>query len=499
MKKRVLMIITALLLVITLASCSGSSITNKEHKITVSDTSNGTIVVSKTVAKKDEEITVSFLPNEGYSVVESSKVFNYINFLTDDKFIMPDKDVLVSARFEKSNYDIRVNNDSSYGSISSVTKAAPGSSVEVNITVESNYTVEYVKYNSTKINKNNGKYTFIMPKANVVISASYVLSEDLPLSNVKYGSNDNELDIYVPEDKTTSPTSMMVYLHSGFWMAGTRDEFKDYYQELSDNANIAVVSVDYSLIDPTDTLDDTNFLKMIDDITKSISFSKERLATWDIKVDKMAISGYSAGAHLAMLYAYKYSADSAVPIKFLNTYCAPSDFSVYNSIGESDEGFKAWLQSDNLVELYTSAAGSSSTTKINFGGITIDPENPTTLSLGRNYMLSLFGKLVGSSFTSDGFLESQSNLINIDLPKYSPIEFISEDSIPSLLIYGENDGLVQLEQGTNVDAKLTENGVTHDFIVLENTNHNFMNTVLNNTVEAEKIKTALYSYIDLYL
>ena len=293
MKNKILIFFSILFLLTALASCGTNSVSNRVHKIEINDTANGTIVASSSEARAFDVITVTYVADTGYSVIEDSKVYNYIHFIKNDTFIMPDSDVILSAIFDISSFSINVSSDIVNGTIKVKDSASAGSLVEVTVDPEINYTLETLKYNQTPLKKDDSKYVFTMPKSDVVLNATFVLSKDLPLMDVSYGSNNNLLDIYLPEENITNVDSMLVYLHSGFWTSGNRKEFSDenIFNTVANDKNIAVVSVDYSLLDLSNETNTVNFDKMIDDVTKSIEFSKERLKTWGINVTKAGLSG----------------------------------------------------------------------------------------------------------------------------------------------------------------------------------------------------------------
>lgn len=55
----------------------------------------------------------------------------------------------------------------------------------------------------------------------------------------------------------------------------------------------------------------------------------------------------------------------------------------------------------------------------------------------------------------------------------SPLEFVSKQSVPTLLIHGGNDVLVAPEHSRRLDKKLTENGVKHFWLKLPWATHGF--------------------------
>ncbi|MEZ5551154.1 MAG: alpha/beta hydrolase [Pseudomonadales bacterium] len=66
----------------------------------------------------------------------------------------------------------------------------------------------------------------------------------------------------------------------------------------------------------------------------------------------------------------------------------------------------------------------------------------------------------------------------LDFPKgmaaaISPILFVSEDDPPTLLIHGDADDLVPLEDSRMLEAELSKVGVTHELIVIQGGDHGF--------------------------
>ena len=68
-----------------------------------------------------------------------------------------------------------------------------------------------------------------------------------------------------------------------------------------------------------------NMFRIIDEITATIKSIKNQLIERGFDGDKleMAISGYSAGAHLSLVYPYAFAKDSVIPIKFIINYSGP--------------------------------------------------------------------------------------------------------------------------------------------------------------------------------
>ena len=70
------------------------------YTITVDQTANGTVSANKQTANEGETITLTVAPDEGYRLVEGSLKANGM-VIQDKQFIMPAKDVVITAEFEK--------------------------------------------------------------------------------------------------------------------------------------------------------------------------------------------------------------------------------------------------------------------------------------------------------------------------------------------------------------------------------------------------------------
>ena len=56
---------------------------------------------------------------------------------------------------------------------------------------------------------------------------------------------------------------------------------------------------------------------------------------------------------------------------------------------------------------------------------------------------------------------------------WSPIQFVSDDDPPILLVHGDADELVPISNSEILAAALDDAGVVHDFITIEGAGHGF--------------------------
>ena len=145
--------------------------TPAEHKITIADTTNGTVTANPTNAAKDAEVTLTVTPAEGYELdkltVAGTTATNVK--VTDNKFTMPDEDVTVTATFKKKaepkpetkEYTIS-KAYTNHGSFTvSKSKAKAGETITVTATPNAGYAVKsvyYKKADGTIVNLRNNSY-----------------------------------------------------------------------------------------------------------------------------------------------------------------------------------------------------------------------------------------------------------------------------------------------------------------------------------------------------
>ena len=93
-------------------------------------------------------------------------------------FIMPDSSVTLTAKAEKAYYEVKVKNNSGIASVSGAGTFRPGDRVTVDCSVQSGYSFKKWTSSTVGVNDSNSqKYTFLMPKKDVTLTANAVQSE----------------------------------------------------------------------------------------------------------------------------------------------------------------------------------------------------------------------------------------------------------------------------------------------------------------------------------
>ena len=140
--------------------------TANAYSITVVQPTNGTVSASATSATAGTTVKLTATPAEGYTLDYFTLDGARIN---GDTFIMPARNVEVSAVFTANAYSINVVQPAGGTVSASATSAAAGTTIELTATPAEGYTLDYFTLDGARINGD----TFIMPARNVEVSAVF--------------------------------------------------------------------------------------------------------------------------------------------------------------------------------------------------------------------------------------------------------------------------------------------------------------------------------------
>lgn len=197
---------------------------------------------------------------------------------------------------------------------------------------------------------------------NVPKKPSYELLLDVPYGYAD--GKDNLLDAYYPSDHNNN-TKVIVYIHGGSWNRGDKSEFpKLLIDDLVGKKGYMVVSINYRLVKDGKNL----FPAQIEDVKKAIAFLSSKAARYGFDGNEFALMGGSAGAHLAMLYAYKH--DPKKQVKTVINLWGPTDLTdksvradgsdanntVIRFLGEADPKAQICIDASPLLHLTKESA-----------------------------------------------------------------------------------------------------------------------------------------------
>ena len=241
--------------------------------------------------------------------------------------------------------------------------------------------------------------------------------------DIHYGQyKSHTFDLSLPVDGKKE-TGLVLFLHGGGWISGDKASVKDSYTVHLANENYATASINYTLVnDGKSDIDD-----IIDDITTALSQIKNLASSYGVNLNKVVLCGHSAGGHLSLLYAYKYKDISPI-----------EPVGVFASAPVPDLSFDKFFTNNVLGD--------------------------------EKFMCDFISQLCGTKIT----VKNRSSKKEI-LDKYSPINYVDESTVPTLIIHGNWDRIAPFQGSVKLMKKLSKYHVNHELIIFENTGHSLRN------------------------
>ncbi len=122
------------------------------------------------------------------------------------------------------------------------------------------------------------------------------VSEQRSIEYCKVGAHSLKLDLYLPE-KITKPIPLLVFIHGGGWVGGSRDIYK-YYTVRYAQRGYAAATISYRFSG------EAPFPAAVQDVKCAVRWLRAHAAQYQIDPDKIAALGASAGGHLALMLGY---------------------------------------------------------------------------------------------------------------------------------------------------------------------------------------------------
>lgn len=260
------------------------------------------------------------------------------------------------------------------------------------------------------------------------------------LRNLKYGKgNRNVYDLFLPANKNCD--ALMLFVHGGSWMSGNKEDMewaaRRYAKEgyISATINYSRIGKDTLNLDRGNTF--PSIESMVAEIDMAINSIVQDCNQHGITLTQMAIGGYSAGGHLAMLYANRHAKDSAIPIRFQISWVGPSDFTLLFPT-DKEKMARIWNEDSE--------------------------ENISKRKEFQRGMYFLSGENIQTNTYSDILEDSLKR-------KASPLYHINTNTPPAVLVYGAKDQLVSAKHGELTSLALQRSGIDHRLYVFPNSGH----------------------------
>ena len=144
--------------------------------------------------------------------------------------------------------------------------------------------------------------------------------------NVSYGTNTQQkMDVYLPANRSSLDTKVMILIHGGGWNSGDKSDFNAYVDSLKKREpSYAIFNINYRLANTPDLFPAQEL-----DVKAAIDFIYSKRQEYMVS-DKFVLVGASAGGHLALLQGYKYS--TPVKPKAIIDFFGPTELiNMYNN------------------------------------------------------------------------------------------------------------------------------------------------------------------------
>lgn len=239
-------------------------------------------------------------------------------------------------------------------------------------------------------------------------------------TNTSYGTDaQQKMDIYLPAGRDTFSTPLLILIHGGAWIEGDKADFKDFVTILQQRfPRYAIANINYRLYNASGQ---NKFPAQENDVKTAVQFLLGKSVEYKYS-HKIILLGASAGAHLALLQAYKY-----------DTIGKP--LAVISFFGPTD-----------MTALYNT------------------PANP--------YIPVLLSQIMGGTPAQNPSIYQQS----------SPVNFVKAGLAPTLVLQGGADDIVPPAQATLLVNALQAAGVTRQFVLYPSEGHGWTGANLDDSI-----------------
>lgn len=238
----------------------------------------------------------------------------------------------------------------------------------------------------------------------------------------KGGERDLKLHLLRPKKEAKEPMPVVVFIYGGGWRTGNKDQGIRHLLPLAQDGYVCA-SIEYR------HSQEALFPAQIEDCKAAIRFLRSRAKDYNINPDKIAVWGMSAGAHLAALLG------TTGDVKELEGKGGSPDVSsAVNAVVD-------WFGPTDFLKM--DAAGS------------LIPHNPAE---------SPESRLIGGAIQDNPEKVAKAN----------PITYVSKNDPPFLIMHGDKDQMVPINQSELLVAALKKAEVKVTFETVRGAGHGFV-------------------------
>ena len=309
--------------------------------------------------------------------------------------------------------------------------------------------------------------------------------------NKDYEKNERNIyNLFIPQyamDRMKDYNGIFLWIHGGAWISGSVDGMELLCKPTSYQGYISA-TMGYTLL--TSDFKEFNIYKNIDEITACIKAIKNKLINLGFNGNKLylAIGGFSAGAHLSLLYSYLNSKMDIIPLKFVVNLAGPIGLypKYYYKVKSKNEPLSNIEDISSIEEAV---------------------KNGTVVPLYKEgFALKLMNLFSGNKFADSIYsMLFPNGTINYENEKYKEMfkitknAFITETEdkhrIPTLCIYGGIDEVIGMTQFAYLKHKMDLDKRKYDFFYSRYEGHVLF---LPHTPDGEKKLRTFFSKITQY-
>lgn len=268
----------------------------------------------------------------------------------------------------------------------------------------------------------------------------------LTQANVTYcspGGVPQKMDIYKPATTGGKPSPALVYLHGGAWMEGDKESgawLAPLVGRLVQHGYV-VATVNYRLA-PT-----YRWPAQIEDAKCAVRYLRATAPSLGVDPNRIGVWGVSAGGHLAAMLG---TTDPSAGL----------------------DGNGGYADQSSRVQAVVDIAGPADLTSPGFAAA----------------QKGIDTKVFGATSPQDVVLE-----------RASPINYVSGDDPPFLIIHGDRDATVPLNQSRVLDERLRAAGAESTLVVVRNADHTLNPAGGEMNPSRDQIAALVISFLDRHL
>jgi acetyl esterase/lipase len=286
----------------------------------------------------------------------------------------------------------------------------------------------------------------------------YILTKDLNWASPD--GFDLTLDIYQPVSERKSHPVLIIF-HGGGWLVNNKSIMDQMSEYLASNSQYVICNVNYRLL--SDQSNSVTLNEIVEDAFGSVLWVKDNIEKYTGDPNRVAVTGDSAGAHLAAMIV---NSPESITLK--------KDFK--NNLGFVPTYLPAGQTIEDIIDNNLLSVQASI---LSYGAFDVYEGAKLGLESSKNPFWFFSGSLPRNVFGSDYNHLSHPEMYKILSPIYNIPEASEKSLPPQLLTVGSEDKLTTPESVKNYLQKLSSKNQYAEYWVHENRNHAFLDSGSN--------------------